>query len=133
VELTIAKLIYRFFCYYKLNVADLIVQNTGLESLKPQFGTGTAPPAPVPKKLVGGVKRIIRESKLLFLHQFYCLVWSYKQYCSLDSNTKFSSLPQRYYDENSKNIKGYGYRNWRFYTNNGNFTLFYWFRIKLSY
>jgi hypothetical protein len=61
VGLNNAQLLYSFFCYYKQNLADRIVQTTGLENLKPQFGTGPAPSAPSPKKWGGGGKRIIRE------------------------------------------------------------------------
>jgi len=60
-----AQLLYSFFCYREENLADLIVQNTGPENLKPQFSTG---PAPSPKEWGGGGKRIITESNLLFLH-----------------------------------------------------------------
>ena len=69
-----AKLEFSFFCYYKQNLADLIFLNTGLENLKPQFGTGPAP-MPHPQKYgVGGGKKIIRESNVSFLHHFYGLV-----------------------------------------------------------
>jgi hypothetical protein len=44
-----AQLLLSFFCYYKQNLENLIVENTGLENLKPQFGTGHASSAPSPK------------------------------------------------------------------------------------
>ena len=69
-----AKLVYSFFCYYKQNLAVLIFLNTALVNLKPQFGTGPAP-LPHPQKYVFGAgKRIIRETNVSFLHQFYGFV-----------------------------------------------------------
>jgi len=82
-----AQLLYRFSCYHKENLADLIVQNIGPENLKPQFSTE---PAPSPKN---GVV----ESREYLQNQIFCscisfMVWFEAISNSLDSNEKFSSL-----------------------------------------
>ena len=68
-----AKLVYSFFCYYKQNLADLIFLNTGLENLKPQFGTGPTPMPHPQKNGVGGGRK--SSENQMFLSCIIFMVW----------------------------------------------------------